>query len=89
MLNLFFVLGVIACVELIVKAVSRLPAATAPASLLVGAILLNLGLPTIRNALTYQGDPRGKSYIELSRWLRQHTARTPRPLSPVNYRRHF
>jgi arabinofuranosyltransferase len=75
-LNLFFALGVIACVELIVKLVQRPPAATALSGLLVGAILLNLGLPTIRNALTYEGDPRGKSYIELSQWIRQHTART-------------
>ncbi|HEY0605940.1 MAG TPA: hypothetical protein VGD58_23655 [Herpetosiphonaceae bacterium] len=75
-LNLFFALGVIACVELIVRLVRRPPLATALSALLVGAVLLNLGLPTVRNALTYEGDPRGKSYIELSQWIREHTART-------------
>ncbi|MBV9789593.1 MAG: hypothetical protein JOZ51_15510, partial [Chloroflexi bacterium] len=75
-LQLFFALGVIACVELILNVVKQHPTAAVLSSLLVGAALLNLGLPTVRNALSYEGDPRGKSYIELSQWLRQHTAST-------------
>jgi hypothetical protein len=77
-LQLYFALGVIACIELIRRWVRPQAAATALALLLVGWLTWVQAGPVVRNAFHYTGDGRGPSYTALSKWLRANTQETDR-----------
>jgi hypothetical protein len=71
-LQLFFALGIIQIVQLFNKKIRFRKVALGLSILFVVVLILLLAKPTVNAALSYQGDPRGPSYVHLSQWFEHH-----------------
>lgn len=72
-LNIFFGLGIIWILELINKYIKIKKLAFAFSFIMTLFLLFILSKPNYIYWKTYQGDPRGKSYTNLSQWFRENT----------------
>jgi hypothetical protein len=72
-LNIFFALGLIQGVESLIASKMNRGIAIGASIVFVSVALLNLGRPTAASILSYQGDPRGASYLGLAQWIRDNT----------------
>lgn len=71
-LSLFFGLGIIKIVEMLIKHIKPYNVSLSVSTLLSMAIIFALVKPTFDFMLTYSGDARGESYTALSGWFREH-----------------
>ncbi len=72
-LNLFFGLGIIKVVEILTRHIKPRYLSLGISFLFTIVFVFVLAKPTFEGMLAYQGDPRGESYVALSRWFREHT----------------
>lgn len=72
-LNLFFALGTIEIVGILMKYLKPKVLALATSAILTGLLLVVLARPTLEEVSAREGDIRGESYIGLSRWFRDNT----------------
>ena len=72
-LQVVFALGLGKCIEFLTND-QKFHALGVGASVLIFTFaLFHLSKPTINVILNYGGDPRAESYLELSKWIREHT----------------
>jgi hypothetical protein len=73
-LNLLFGLGSVRIVTFLDKAIKSRRVFLGASAIFILTISFVLARPTFEAALNYEGDSRGESYIDLSRWFCDHTA---------------
>ncbi|HQV27191.1 MAG TPA: hypothetical protein PKY66_04365 [Thermoflexales bacterium] len=71
-LNLFFGLGVVRIVELLIERVRPRGVAIGASLVLSLSLVIGLARPTLEAISTFKGDARGESYLALSQWFREH-----------------
>lgn len=71
-LNLLFGLGIITIVETTIRYMKPRNLSLAISLVIAITAIVVLAKPTLTNMLAYKGDPRGQSYVTLSRWFREH-----------------
>jgi len=72
-LNLFFGLGIVKVVEILIRHIKPRRFSLSISIIFVLVFVWVLAKPTLDHMLTYQGDVRGESYLALCRWFREHT----------------
>jgi hypothetical protein len=72
-LHLFFSLGVIKLIDLLIIYIKPFYVSLGLAVLLGFVLLFILVRPTVNTMLTYPGDARGASYTALAQWFRDNT----------------
>ncbi len=72
-LQIHFAFGLVKCIEFLVSNEKFKTLGVGAAILIFTFSLFYLSKPTINAILNYGGDPRAESYLELSKWIREHT----------------
>jgi hypothetical protein len=73
-LQLFLALGIIECIDLLLRWVKPSGVSIGLSTAFALVVLLNLVVLAIPRNMSHQGDHRGKSYSELCKWFRDNTA---------------
>jgi hypothetical protein len=72
-LDIFFALGLIQGVESMIASKMNRGIAIGASIAFVSIMIFTMGKPTVNSILSYQGDPRSASYLELAEWIRNNT----------------
>lgn len=75
-LQLFFALGIIQIIQILDKKMRSRKVALSVSVLFVVVLMFLLARPTVTAAVSYEGDPRGPSYVGLSQWFEHHAEST-------------
>ena len=75
-LQLFFGLGIIKLIELLLNFIGPNKISISISVLLVTSLVFMLSRPAVDDMLNYQGDSRKQSYMDLSQWFREHSKKS-------------